>query len=340
MNKKQAFEWYAKYVWPVVRRCVKISRRCRRCILSERYTDLEDGVCEFCRRGETSTESGTTEVSPETRERFDQLIRAHVGGSSPYDALLLLSGGKDSAYILHRIRQEYPDLRLLCVTVNNGFMSPFAIRNANFVAEKLATDLVVANACIGEFADVLREAFLSLNGRGAYGVVDFADGSTIFKVGQRLAKEHRIPLLIGGLSWVQVQMIVGEDDFQRVEGDGPRMVFPLAVWRTDEQEIRRQVRELELMLPGSDSPLVSNSTLIFAMMAVDIMNIGYSSFEPEFAQLVREGKTDRKHWLHLFELFEYATKKGWLHRDLRRELDKLNLTVAEVVTSRIESGAR
>ena len=107
-------------------------------------------------------------------------------------------------------------------------------------------------------------------------------------------------------------------------------VFPLAVWRINEQEIRSIVRTLKLLLPGSDSPLVSNNALITAMSVIDVLNNGYCSFEPEFAQLVREGKTDRKTWLHTFELLEFATRKGFLAKDVNTGLGKLGITLADV----------
>jgi hypothetical protein len=258
-------------------------------------------------------------------------MRCYVRFDAQYDALLLLSGGKDSAYILHRMREEFPELRLLCLTVNNGFMSPTAISSAQFVSAKLKTDLLVCNDCVDEFAAVLRKAFVSLQGRGSYGVVDFADGELIYKIGQRIANELEIPLVLAGLTWVQLQRIVGQDDFQIVQPTGPRMVFPLAVWRPEEQEIRRTVRALKLLPPGSDSPLTSNSSLILAMSAVDVLNNGYCSFEPEFAQLVREGKADRKTWLHTFELLEWATSKGYFHQQIEQALGRLGLTLGDVV---------
>lgn len=321
---------YSKYLWPVVRLVVKTSRRCQRCILSEKYSPLKNGLCEECSQLTLTKSEETYEVSEHTKNRFHQTIKSYIA-NTPYHALLLLSGGKDSAYILHKMRQDYPELNILCAIVNNGFMSPVAIDGAKYVAEKLKTDLLVVNARIDEFAKVLRQAFLDLRGRGSYGVVDHADGELIFKTGQQVAKEMKIPLLIGGLSWVQVQRIVGKDDFELTEDDGPHMVFPLAVWRTNEQEIRATIRALELLPPGSDSPIVSNSSLILAMSVIDVLNNGYCSFEPEFAQLVREGKTDRKTWLHLFELLEFGTRKGFLTKDLRESLNKLNLSLTDVV---------
>jgi hypothetical protein len=270
------------------------------------------------------------EVSEDCQRRFDQAIRSNIN-ESKYNALLLLSGGKDSAYILHRIRLEYPELKVLCAIVNNGFMSPVAISNATYLAAKLKTDLVIISSHVDEFAKVLRRAFLDLKGRGSYSIVDYADGDLIFKIGKQVACDMKIPLVIGGLSWVQVQRILGSDDFQIIEEGKPKTIFPLVVWRENEQTIRATVRSLELLPKGTDSPIISNSTLALTMSAVDVLNLGCCSFEPEFAQLVREGKTDRKTWLHLFELLEFAPTRGFLSGELERNLQKMNLSLADII---------
>jgi hypothetical protein len=335
MNRNRFLDLYATYLWPVMRRVVKKPRRCKKCILSEKYAPLKDGLCPECSAAQTVA-APDLEVSDETRAKFDETIKKYVNrNGGRYNAVLLLSGGKDSAYLLDRMRSDYPQLRILCVTVNNGFMSPLAIDSARFVAEKLKTDWLVSNADIEEFAAVLRRSFLELNGRGCYGVVDFADGDLIFKIGAKVASDMGIPLVLGGLSWVQVQRIVGEDDFELVQPSAPHFVFPLAVWRTNEQTIRQIVRSSNLLPQGSDSPMVSNSSLIVSMAVVDILNLGYSSFEPEFAQLVREGKSDRKTWLHLFELLEFATTRGFLDEELSEALRKMNLSRSDVVRSRV-----
>jgi hypothetical protein len=331
MNTNKLFERLAANVWPVVRLMVKRSRRCSRCILSDRHGPLIDGVCAECREMSAHAAAPSRfECPPEMKRDYDQVIRSHID-DRPYHAALLLSGGKDSAYMLARLRDDYPQLRLLSIVVNNGFMSPTAIAGARHVSEKLQVDLLIVNERIAEFQHTLRAAFLDLNGRGSYGVIDHADGSMIFKTGMDVAAEMGIPLVLGGLSWVQVQRILGKDDFQQRDPGKPLTVFPLAVWRTGEQEIRAIVRDRGLLPKGSDSPLVSNSTLILAMSIIDVLNIGYSSFEPEFAQLVREGKSDRKNWLYLFEMLEFATRRGLLAKDLNETLGRLQLSLADVI---------
>lgn len=319
----------------MIRLGVKKSKRCKNCILSEVYVPLNNGLCAECSKEATLSGKKNIEVSEETKTRFHERMTTCCNTDNSYQALLLLSGGKDSAYILSRIKSEYPDLKILCAFVNNGFSSPVAISNATFVAEKFKTDLLIVNSYINDFLKTFREAFLNLDGHGSYGVVDHADGDFIFAVGQKMAREMKIPMVIGGLSWVQLEKIFGVCDFV-LEQETP-VIHPLAVWRVNEQDIRTEVRKHELLPPGNDNPVVTNNTLILTMCALDIKNIGYCSFEPEFAQLVREGKTDRKTWLHNFELLEFATRKGFLDKEIKNSLDRLNIAIGDVVKTKQKS---
>jgi hypothetical protein len=332
--KLGSLEFYARYVWPVHRVFVSgLAQRCKSCILSNRHTSLENGgICEQCRTYISSPKADAT-VSPEIEKRFDERIRQHIGRGRRYDALMLLSGGKDSAFILHKMKTDYAGLRMLCLLIDNGFLSPVAEANASHAAARLDTDFLVVRSSINEFAQAFRKAFLNLEGRGAYSVVDFADGSLVYEIGKKTAAEMGIPLLIGGLSWVQLEQIVGLDSFEMPDQSAPHLIFPLAVWRLDEQEIRKKVRQHRLLTPGNDSPLVTNSVLVMPMCVVDILDRGYCSFEPEFAQLVREKKTDRRLWLSIFELMEYGVKNGRLIKQANLTLSRLGLTLDQIARS-------
>jgi 3'-phosphoadenosine 5'-phosphosulfate sulfotransferase (PAPS reductase)/FAD synthetase len=327
--KIEFFELYATYIWPLVRPLVKLSPRCKRCLLNDRATTLKDGVCQECSSYVPAPAAKTIEVTQNQKNEFNLYMESLVS-TNAYDCIYLLSGGKDSAYVLHRLRHEFPSLKILAITVNNGFMSPVAIANAEKAALKLKTDWILCNSRIDDFKVALRAAFLGLNNQGCSGVVDFTDGSMIFETGKKVAADMGITTILSGMSWVQVQRIVGQQHFKLVNPAGQSEIFPLAVWRTDEQEIRARVREWDLMLPNSDSPLVSNSTLITAMAVLDLKNLGYSSFEPEFAQMIREGKTDRKVWLPIFQLLEFATARNLLDKDLFQTLEQLNLKLSDV----------
>lgn len=330
MNTKKLFDVYARCLWPIHRKFVRcLSKRCKKCIISELEEELVDGVCLSCR-----TDEGVREEEPgvdyNVVASFEREI-SYAVSDKQYDVSLMLSGGKDSAYILHRLRTDFPDLKIVCILVNNGFMSPVALENANQAAAVCDADLIVVNSFVPEFKRILRQAFLDLNGTGGYGIIDFADGSTVYRAGEEITRAMNIPILLGGLSWFQVEHILGVKDYKQIKDEGHMHMFPLYAWRVPEQEIRKYVVDNGLIPHGQDSPIVSNSDLILAMGVIDILNLGYSSFEKEFAAMVRTGTADRKFWLRLFELLEYGTKKGYLNRDVKKILSKLDLVIDDIV---------
>ena len=322
----RVFQWYLKTIWPLQRRFVKSARRCERCILSEHYCKIEGGLCEICRN---PRESSKPAPHFSHQDLADVLI-PYQKTPSKYHASLLLSGGKDSTYLLHRLRREFPDFRMLALTINNGFMSPRSLVNAQRVAERCQVDHVIVNSYIPQFRNTFRKAFLELKGQETYGVIDKADGDLIYQSAEDVSQVMGISLLIGGLSWVQVDKILGQKSFVS-ERHGVTYIHPLVVWKMDEQEIRNIVREEGYLLKGSDDPVVSNNRLIPCMAVLDMLNLGYSSFEPEFAQLVREGKSDRQFWVSVHELLEYAVRKRWLHRDANRVLSELGLNLEQLL---------
>jgi hypothetical protein len=338
------FEWYARRVWPLHRLAVRgLARRCRRCVISERCTPLDrGGLCPACADPAAIPAIAAPPADPAgMQRRLDRLLADAATATDRYHAALMLSGGKDSAYILWRLRSAHPALRILCLAVDNGFMAPGALANCTRAAARTGADLLVLGAHTARFAGTLRAAFLGLRGRGTYGVVDDADGSLIFALGREAAAALGIPLLLSGLSWVQLQRIVGlgGDRFTLGEGGAPPLeVFPLAVWRTDEREIRAAVRRQGLVAPGHDSPLATNSALVLPMGVVDMLTLGYSSFEPEFAQLAREGKTDRRLWRGIFESLEHGVRSGRLVAEADRVLERLGLDVAQVVRASAGGG--
>lgn len=320
-------EFYSRCVWPVQRNFVfGLSKRCKNCIVSEKYCTLTDGLCQEC-----SNFISKEEPKPIfSIDDLTQVLESHAVGGDKYDATLLLSGGKDSAYILHRIKTNYPSLKLLCLTVNNGFMSPLALKNVQHTTNKLKTDLLVVN-CADKFIETFRQAFLEMKkGKGGYEAVDFADGNLIFKIAEETTQAMNIRMMIGGLSWVQIQNILESNEFAFTDSK-LTTIHPLAVWQTDEQEIRSFVRKHNLLLKGSDSPVVSNHQLVLPMCVVDVLNKGYCSFEPEFAQLIREGKSSRKSWLYIYEFLEYMSKRGFLNKRVEKTLRRLDLTLKDVL---------
>ena len=106
-------------------------KRCSRCILPETYPGIsfnEQGVCSFC--------SNYREFVPRPEEALTRHIAMAKRKRRTYDAIVPLSGGMDSTYVLYLARNVY-GLNVLSYTFDNGFLTPMALRNIKSAVESL-----------------------------------------------------------------------------------------------------------------------------------------------------------------------------------------------------------
>jgi hypothetical protein len=295
------------------------------------------------------------------------LLAAHQGtGAGAFDALLLFSGGKDSVYMLRRIRDEHPGLRVLALSIDNTFMSPIARENIDRMVARMDVDHLMVRHSRAFMARLFGYCLQHLNADGGYGTVDFSDGELILDTARRVAAEQAIPLILCGYSRYQVENGLKLGGFEsprdrelqdRTETAGipltdivtgsalrtwwrasdfpaervARMVFPMAAWDLEEDDVRAAVRGWGLVRQGYDSPIVTNHALIPLIGVVDVHQLGYSSFEVEFCRMIREGKADRQHWQNVFELLEYTSRTGMFVRPpVDQGLAMLGLTHADL----------
>lgn len=348
IREVRMFEFYIQHIWPIHRRLVRkiLTPRCNRCILPETYAPLVDGLCPHCREHWDPQGSPSEEEKAKMQASLDQLLDERLRqGQGRYHVMLLFSGGKDSSYMLHRLLHDYPALRILAVTVDNTFMSQVAMENIHEIIRRMDVDHLTLRPRAATMEKMFRYAITHLNEKGCAGTVDQFDGDFFCDLARNLAAEMEIPYIICGLSPAQVQQILGLNTFitdpeiearprEEVAGirlrdvfdekemrywwNGPawpaerrsRMVFPFYIWDLEEAYIKREVLRLGLMPRGDESPMITNHRLIPLMGIVDMLQFGYSSFEPEFASMIRKGKAERTHWLYLFEIFEYAARTG------------------------------
>jgi len=112
-------------------------KRCRRCILPHNYPGIAfdaRGVCSFC----------MTYKKPNLENKakeLEHLVKQAKTNNHRYQAIVPLSGGKDSAYVLYVMRRLY-DLRVLAVNFDNGFRSSKAEANLKTLTDQLGADYI------------------------------------------------------------------------------------------------------------------------------------------------------------------------------------------------------
>jgi hypothetical protein len=119
-------------------------RLCSRCVTSDRYPGIvldRSGVCSHCREYETIHRNWkATRLAKQ--DRFERLVAWAKKQHRPYDALVPLSGGKDSTYVLYLAAMKY-NLKVLCFTFDNGFQSDVARWNIAEAVRKSGADHIV-----------------------------------------------------------------------------------------------------------------------------------------------------------------------------------------------------
>ncbi len=109
-------------------------KTCKHCLLHENVHGVsfnDDGLCNLCSDYKSFKPYGETNLV----EIFEKARKK----KRVYDALVPISGGKDSMYILYLAVKKY-GLKVLTYTFDNGFMSEIAIKNINNAIKKYNVD--------------------------------------------------------------------------------------------------------------------------------------------------------------------------------------------------------
>jgi len=381
LDDLRQFDFVAQNIWPHVRGLFKgsIAARCSQCVISSRvpYVKLTDGVCNLCHehnklRANDDETLWQQKYVEHQRKELDEMLRSHQGkGRARYDALVLFSGGKDSCYMLSRIRKNYPGLRLLLMTWDNGFYSVLSLQRCKEVAAKLDLDHIVYRPRSSVYKTLYRYTLKNVEMKGSYQTVDRLDGTLNQMLGFYFAYDMDIPLVLAGVDFAQelimqfhsyyvmpfedmctrvltdrmerrsgfkiADIFTAEDQKLFWDGTGkdpdriPRYVLPFVAWRPDKAAILSELEGEGLMPERDSSPILTNNQVLSIMTAIDIKTIGYCSFEPEFAEMIRFRENDPVYWRNAFELAEFASRnKLLLQRTISKVLRKLDLTYADV----------
>lgn len=98
-------------------------KTCNNCLLDENYPQIsfnENNICSLCESKKI--------YKPFGEEKLLDILQWAKNKNAEYDALVPLSGGKDSTYILHLAVNIYK-LRVMAMTYDNGLFSQFAKDN-------------------------------------------------------------------------------------------------------------------------------------------------------------------------------------------------------------------
>jgi N-acetyl sugar amidotransferase len=134
---------------------------CTRCIYDDSIPNISfdgEGVCNYCRQIDALEAEYPTgrEGEAKLQKLVDEMKAA--GRGKKYDAVIGVSGGCDSSYLVHQMKEVY-GLRLLAAHFDNTWNSTIATENIHNVLEKLGVDLFTIVVDNKEYDDIYRSFF-------------------------------------------------------------------------------------------------------------------------------------------------------------------------------------
>ena len=335
-------------------------RRCKRCLLPREVPGADfdaAGICRHCREHVPGT--GTAANRIRERRKADLEVALEVRGGGRYDALVCLSGGKDSLDLLYRAKVEY-GLNVLAFTTDAN-IPHVAWSNIRRTVDKLGVDHLVYRPPQMFYRKLFRYLLRNQEARGAVYTVSYVYAPLFEGDALAAATERGIPLILAGYSPGQPEpermeyefssRLIRETDWTppglRESGEFteaelarfwnpqrypagtrfPRYLAPFHAWDYDQAEVMKRVSALGLVgRRAHASPIVSNYPVNWLLMYSDLQHFGYNPYAPEFSTLIREGKASWLYWKIMAPVVNFMIRhKVLLGRETSRQLAWLGL---------------
>lgn len=342
---------------------------CKQCLLPATVpgADLNArGVCAFCAApARSDVDRAREESDRKSREAdLERTLSEARGKGHAYDVLVCLSGGKDSLYLLHKLKVKY-GLNVLAFTTDVS-IPDVAWSSIRRTVEKLKVDHLIYRPPSDFYRKLFRYVLMNQEPRGAVYSVSHVYAPLFEGDALGVAVEKGIPLVTAGYSpgqpeperilyefsralitktdWAPPGLreagVLEPHELARFWNPGrypagtafPRYIAPFHAWPYDQDEIMREVVKLDLVAkPSHASPVFSNYPINWLMMFSDIQNFGYNPYAPEFAALVREGKANRSYWRIMGPVVDFMIRKSiFLGRNVTSHLRWLDLTPSDL----------
>ncbi len=341
--------------------------RCKNCLMPDvvpEITLLSDGVCNLCLQEVETRDVESEGAARNEREADLEQALKDCRGLAEYDCLVPLSGGKDSCYLLYRLKHDY-GLKVLAFTVDIN-IPPIAWDNIKRTLAKLNIDHISYSPPHAFYEKLFSYLLQNQEERGAVYTVSYVYAPLFEGEAIKFAFEKDIPLVLAGYSPGQPEpermlyefsrKLICETDWtppelrfsgkfskeelgrffnptQYPEGTlFPRYLAPYHAWDYDQDEVMRKVVELGLVASSKHaSPIHSNYPINWLLMYSDLKTFGYNPYAPEFAALIRQGKANRNYWRVMSPLVDFMIlKRLGPGKEVTRSLQWLNLKAEDL----------
>ncbi len=314
-------------------------RRCTNCLIEESYPGVvldRQGNCGAC----ANLRKGARRPASAAGSPLKKWLKSFVGrhrlekSRRTYDAVIALSGGKDSAFAAWLFARKY-GFRCLAVTVDTGYLSPSVRANVALVCRKagiphryLRPPLLFNK--IFKFAFSGGRLFLRVDGLAC-----FLCSKLIRNLLYRFAHDHGIPFIVMGVfragdtKLFEKENAVLLDEIappallmylrkaysrwlyfpsRRPSGkSAPLVIYPLnAVLTTEKEKMKTLGAIFGPRRLGTFAPPMTLCLVALATMYLYRKERGYNPYGEDLGFMIRHGIYNRKAWLKRLEELERA----------------------------------
>jgi glucosamine--fructose-6-phosphate aminotransferase (isomerizing) len=175
-------------------------KRCTRCILPETFPFISfdiQGVCNYCKNYHKKE-------YPSDLNKLRQLVEPYRKVDGSNDCIVPFSGGRDSTYALHIIKNEL-NLNPITLTYDWGMVTDLARRNIARVCGELGVENVLVSANIKWKRENIRKNVEAWLNRPSLGMIPLfmAGDKYFFYYTEQLKKQTGIKLNIWGINHLE-----------------------------------------------------------------------------------------------------------------------------------------
>ena len=230
---------------------MKPKQECTRCVMDTSDPDIvfnDSGVCHHCLNYDQLRQN-TTKYSPDLFEGIVKRMKVR-GKKYPYDCMVGISGGTDSSYLLHQLKNA--GLRVLAMHYDSGWNTEEAVHNVEVLTKKMGLDLHTFRVDWEEFK-AIQVAYLKAGVVDLDVPTDHALHGALYKI----AADKKVPFILTGhnlstesvmpMSWVYDKLDSRNlmDIYRKHGTPVPLKTFPLQTLKT--KFLNYNVRKIEMI---------------------------------------------------------------------------------------------
>jgi len=334
-------------------------RRCKNCLIYENFPNVKlnkNRICNHCLEAESPNKKDTRFDKKKVKKEFEEYIKK-IKGKNKYDCVLLFSGGKDSAYLLHLLIDKY-GLNVLTVNVDNGLEPAVSRYNIKKSIDFFKNDHITVKPENDFFKRLYCHRILNPTENNYTESLCWICQDVIRSAGLNIAAENNIPLVVGGYAPDQgnrvgysedklSKSLIPEDLYSEKFSEKdrgylwdpkrydniPRMVHPLVfLGYPDQDEIVEILSDIGLIKKRKLDPFATNCYMMWLLSFLDLYVNNYSTYVEFICNRIRQGKSNHLFWLIFLPIGYRLMKYGLIKRgQINKALKYVDLSLEDII---------